>query len=31
MAAVESRINVRVDYAWGNDDSALYVFVGEAF
>jgi hypothetical protein len=31
LSAVESRINVRVDYAWGNDDSALYVFVGEAF
>jgi outer membrane protein assembly factor BamA len=31
MAAVESRINIRVDYAWGDDDHALYVFVGEAF
>jgi outer membrane protein assembly factor BamA len=31
MAAVESRINVRVDYAWGDGDSALYIFVGEAF
>jgi hypothetical protein len=31
MAALESRINVRVDYAWGQGDNALYVFVGEAF
>jgi outer membrane protein assembly factor BamA len=31
MAAVESRINVRVDYAWGDGDSALYILVGEAF
>ncbi len=31
MAAVESRINLRVDYAVGIDDDALYIFVGEAF
>jgi outer membrane protein assembly factor BamA len=31
MAAKQSRINVRIDYAWGQDDRALYILVGEAF
>jgi len=31
MVAQENPINVRVDYAWGRDSSALYISVGEAF
>ncbi len=31
MAAKESRINLRIDYAVGIDDNALYILVGEAF
>ena len=31
LAAVESRVNIRVDYAWGRDSSAFYVAIGEAF
>ena len=27
----EDRINVRVDYAWGRSDSALYISIAEAF
>ena len=31
LVATENRINVRVDYAWGEDSQALYISVGEAF
>jgi hypothetical protein len=31
MAVTEDRINVRVDYAWGRNDSALYISIAEAF
>ena len=31
MVAVDARVNLRVDYAWGSGSDALYVGVGEAF
>jgi hypothetical protein len=27
----ENRINMRLDFAWGKDDFAFYLNVGEAF
>jgi outer membrane protein assembly factor BamA len=31
LASPEQRLNVSVDYAIGRDDSAVYVYIGEAF
>jgi hypothetical protein len=31
LASPEQRVNVSVDYAVGRDESALYVYIGEAF
>jgi outer membrane protein assembly factor BamA len=31
LAAPEQRVNVSVDFAFGRDESALYVYIGEAF
>jgi outer membrane protein assembly factor BamA len=31
MASKDNRINLSVDYAWGSGESALYIYVGEAF
>ena len=31
LIAKENKLNFRIDYAWGRNDSALYVTIGEAF
>jgi len=31
MVAPKNKINLRVDYAWGDGDQALYISIGEAF
>jgi outer membrane protein assembly factor BamA len=31
LASPEQRVNVSVDFAFGRDESALYIYIGEAF
>ena len=31
LLAKQNRINLRFDYAWGQDSSAFYIGLGEAF